>query len=106
MPDGTSGTSSHLQHERTKVVRIHTRSLMYPLMLHPVTPVRSLLRTCPLSDQEGMGSASQRGGGDADPPFGARQMVQVGEPTRSLQTLSTRGRAGPCPTPLITHVSM
>ena len=60
MPDVPSGTSSHLQHERTKVVRIHTRSLMYPLMLHPETPVRSLLLE-DMSDQEGMGSASQRG---------------------------------------------
>ena len=40
-----------------KVVRILARSLMYPLMLHPETPVRSLLLE-DMSDQEGVGSAS------------------------------------------------
>ena len=57
MPDGTSGTSSHLHHGRPKVVRIPTRRLMYPPMLHPETPVRSLLLE-DMSDQEGVGSAS------------------------------------------------
>ena len=48
VPDGTS---SHLHLGRPKAVRIHTRNLMHPLMVHPETQPRSPWRTCPTKEE-------------------------------------------------------
>ena len=58
MLDGISGASSHREDKRTKVVRILARSLMYPFMLHPETGNPSPITLEDMSDQEGVGSAS------------------------------------------------
>ena len=46
-----AGTSSHLRLGRPKAVRIHTRNLMHPLMVHPETQPRSPWRTCPTKEE-------------------------------------------------------